>query len=799
MNIAILKKILLYCLLLTGFAGNAQESSQRINTDWDHERHIWDAWWITHPAASRLDYGVFHFRKYFEISELPDSLIIYVSADNRYRLWINGKPTGMGPARGSTTFWRYEKYDIAPFLHKGKNLIAAQVFNLGLYRPVAQFSSQTAFILQAQSPYGNLLNTGNDWKVFSNEAYNPIPVTSGMVKGYFVAGPCDSVDGKMFPWGWERPFFNDNNWVTASRIIRGTGRGYMHGVPWNLVPRTIPAMEETPFGIRSVVRSNHIDCKPGILEKSPFSYIVKPNDTLVILFDQQTLTTAYPRLNVSGGLGSRIKITYAESLYDMSLRKGNRAETDGKNIIGYYDIFMPGGQDSCVFSTLWMRTWRYLQLEVITEGEPLAINNVYGIFTAYPFKLQATFQTADPKLTQIWNTGWTTARLCANETYMDCPYYEQLQYLGDTRIQALISFYLTGDDRLIRNALKLADESRIPEGLTLARGPSYIPQITPPFSLYWIDMLHDYYMYSRDDGFLRQFLPGIRSVLEWFEQRLGTNDLLGPLEWFNFTDWTPGFQVGAPAGVDTGSSALITLNYVYALKRAEILMEHFGQKQDAARYRELHTRIGKALIKECFDPQKGLFSDTPEKIFYSQHTNIFAILCDLVPEPSRQLLMTGILKDTSLIQTTTYYKFYLFEALRESGLGNEYLNCLQPWEEMLKLGLTTFREDDYEDRSDCHAWSASPCYHFLSLVCGIRPLTPGFRSVEIAPCPGNLTSLKSSMPHPAGSIALDLHFNQNSVEGKITLPDGTEGVFVWQGQRIKLHEGKQEVKLNPYK
>ncbi len=702
----------------------------------------------------------------------------------------------MGPARGSTAYWRYEKYDIAPLLKKGINLVAAQVFNLGVHRPVAQFSSQTAFILQAQPPFGPLLNTGNNWKVLSNEAYNPIPVIQGMVKGYFVAGPCDSVDGRLFPWGWEYPAYNDGSWSGALKIIRGTGRGYMHGVPWNLVQRTIPPMEESSFKIASVVRSNNSGFKPGDLQGTSLSFRVEPNDTLVVLFDQQTLTTAYPRLIVSGGQGSKIRITYAESLYNSKGSKGNRAETDGKNIIGYYDVLLPGGQDSSLFTSLWMRTWRYLQLEIITAGQPLTINDFYGIFTSYPFTLKATFESSDPGLKAIWNTGWNTARLCANETYMDCPYYEQLQYLGDTRIQALISLYLTGDDRLMKNALKLADESRIPEGLTLARGPSYIPQITPPFSLYWIDMLHDYYMHRQDDEFLRQFLPGVRTVLGWFEQRLGANYLLGPLDWFNFTDWTPGFKAGAPEGVDTGSSALITLNYLYALQRAEILMEHFGQKEDATRYRKLQEKIGKAVIKECFDSKKGLFSDTPFMTTYSQHTNLFAILCNLVPASSQKELMNKILMDSSLIQTTIYYKFYLFEALRQTGSGNEYFEGLQPWEEMIKLGLTTFREGDYEDRSDCHAWSASPCYHFLSLVCGIRPLTPGFRSVEIAPCPENLTSIKSSMPHPAGTIAMDLSFSPSAVSGTISLPGGIDGVFKWNGRRIKLHEGEQDIHLH---
>jgi hypothetical protein len=773
----------------------AQESPYRVNTDWDHERHIWDAWWITHPSGSVMDYGVYHFRKSFELNEVPDSLFIYVSADNRYRMWINGSKAGMGPARGSTTYWLYEKYNIASFLKKGQNLIAVQVFNLGVHRPVAQFSSQTAFILQADPPFGTLMNTGSNWKVAKNDACHPIPVTSKMVKGYYVAGPCDSITGALFPWNWEKSGYNDDSWLIPKKIIRGSGRGYMHGVPWLLVPRTIPPMEETFMRIPAVIWSAGIKLPPGPLPRQPLNLTIEAGDTAVILFDQQSLTTAYPFLHISGGAGSRMKLTYAEALYDSQGRKGNRDETEGKTMIGYYDIFLPGGQDNALFTTLWMRTWRYLQLEIATGTDPLVIHDLYSMFTAYPLVLSASFETTEPLLTRIWNTGWTTARLCANETYMDCPYYEQLQYLGDTRIQALISLYLTGDDRLMRNALKLADESRIPEGLTLARGPSYIAQITPPFSLYWIDMIYDYYMHRQDDEFVRQFLPGIRGVLQWFEDRLGRNNLLGPLDWFNFSDWTPGFKAGAPAGVDTGSSTLITLNYLYALQRTVVLMDHFGKKEEACHYNKQIRSISMAVKNNCFDPISGLYADTPEKTVFSQHTNIFAILTGLVPPRQKGDVMQKILHNKNLIQTTTYYKFYLFEALHESGQSNEYLCQLAPWEEMLNLGLTTFREDDYEDRSDCHAWSASPCYHFLSLVCGIRPISPGFRKIEISPAPGKLPFIRASMPHPAGRIELDLQFNTPGLQGDISLPEGTDGILNWKGRKIRLHSGRQNINL----
>ena len=76
--------------------------------------------------------------------------------------------------------------------------------------------------------------------------------------------------------------------------------------------------------------------------------------------------------------------------------------------------------------------------------------------------------------TDIWGGVWiavpeTDRNTEFNETYMDCPYYEQLQYLGDTRIQALITLFNTGDDTMVRNFLIQSDQSRNAEGCTQAR------------------------------------------------------------------------------------------------------------------------------------------------------------------------------------------------------------------------------------------------------------------------------------------------------------------------------------------
>ncbi len=133
--------------------------------------------------------------------------------------------------------------------------------------------------------------------------------------------------------------------------------------------------------------------------------------------------------------------------------------------------------------------------------------------------------------------GWRTARLCAAETYMDCPYYEQLQYIGDTRIQALVSLYNSGDDRLLRHAINLMDQSRQPEGVTFSRHPSHISQFIPTFSLWYIGVLYDYWMYGPDTTFIKTKLAGTRQVLNYFSNYQQADGSLKNVPYWMFTDW----------------------------------------------------------------------------------------------------------------------------------------------------------------------------------------------------------------------------------------------------------------------
>lgn len=782
-------------LLCLPFAQVSARQHEPINAELLQNK--WKATWITCPEVSPRDYGIYHFRKKISLPEKPDKFIIHVTADNRYRLFVNGKAVSLGPARGDLYNWYFETVDLAPYLVIGENIIAAQVWNMGIYAPVAQISNQTGFLLQGDTEQEAVVNTDTSWRVIRNEAYRPCSVDNGArLRAYMVVGPGDEVNAALYPWNWEQRNYNDNDWYAAVQITSPSSFGYGTDNLWTLVPRNIPPMEERQQWIGKIRKTDGIQVDEKFLQgDAPLTIPARTRAS--ILLDQGFNTVAYPELISSGGEATQIKLSYAEALLDTAYQKGNRNEIEGKELIGNYDIYVADGGPQRLFRPLWLRTYRYLQLDIETQEEPLTIEKLYGMYSGYPFEERASFTSNDASLQDIWKVGWRTARLCAGETYYDCPYYEQLQYEADTRIQALISLYVSGDDRLARKALLDFYHSRVPEGLTQGRYPSNRLQVIPTFSLWWVSMIHDYWMLRKDDAFIEQFLVGISGVLDWYEKRIDTKiDLLGPMKWWNFVDYTDVFPNGVPEGADDGNSSVITLQYVYTLRQAAQLFAYFGDKHRSNHYEQLATRLAKASYAACFDVEKGVMANTPAKEKFSQHASIMGVLSDAIPSSAHQMVMQKVLSDTSLGPATFYYRFYLTQALKKAGLGDLYYQQLTPWRDMLKAGLTTFAEKPDPARSDCHAWSASPNYDFLATICGIMPAAPGFEKVLIQPALGDLKEVNAIMPHPAGDIRVSLQRRgDKGIKASITLPEKVEGEFVWYGEKIHLQSGKKKIVL----
>ncbi|MEO8622506.1 MAG: alpha-L-rhamnosidase C-terminal domain-containing protein [bacterium] len=755
------------------------------------------------PADS---FGVFHARRTLDLPAKPDRFTVHVSADNRYRLYVNGTQVSSGPQRSDVTHWRYETVDLAPQLHAGANVIAAVVWNWGRRHPVAQHSNRTGFLLQADSPREAAANTGTGWRLYRDSAYADLPVTNRDISGaYYAAAQGEAVDGARYPWGWERTDFVDRDWFTVPVADAGAnvGQVHLHAAPgrggygdasgWQLEPRDIPPMEESLVRFASVRRTSGIAASDGFI-KGGAALVVPANTRASILLDYAKTTNAYAVLETSGGAGSTITLTYAEAAVDSAGRKGNRNDVDRRTVRGIHDRFLPDGGERRRFQTLYWRSGRYVNVDIETGATPLRIEDLHGIFTAYPFVERGRFASDLPWLADMWKMNWNGARIGAFETYMDTPYYEQLQYIGDTRLQALISLYVSGDDRLMRQAITHFDDSRIPEGITASRYPSELRQLIPPFSLVYVAMVHDYHMHRDDSRYVRQYLPGIRGILDWYGRYVDSTGMLGPMPYWNFVDWADRWQRGVPAGADNGHSATISLLLAYALDRAAVLEADVGERAMAQSYRTRADSLRVATRTRAWDPARKLFRDSPDSAAYSQQTNVLAILSNALPQAEQRALMERVLADSTLIPASYYFSFYLLEALEKVGLGDRYIEQLAPWRGMLALGLTSAPEKPEPTRSDSHAWAAHPNYGLLATVLGVRPASRGFRTVRIAPKLGPLRSAEGRVPHPRGDIDVALtRDGANGLSARVTLPAGVAGRFEWNGRSVPLHAGRQDL------
>jgi alpha-L-rhamnosidase len=768
------------------FTVNAQFGS------WDQNKE-WDADWISVPDIGANDPGLYLFRKSLDLETLPRKLEVRVSADNRYKLFVNETLISLGPALGDIKHWNYETVDLAPYLKKGANIISAEVWNEGDLRPVSQFSYRTGFLLQGTGDETKIFNSNTSWKCIEDKSYTPI---SQSVRGYYAAGAGDKIDMNLAVKGWKSVDFDDTEWKQAKPVFERSerGLGFSTRGGWTLQSSIIPQMEMTVQRLVSTRRAEGVSV-PNSFPAEKVAFKIPANTTAKILLDQAFLTNAYPTLLFSEGKNSIIVITYSEALYNKKGAKNNRNEIKGKTISGRQDTIISDGSQNQNFTTLCWRTYRFVELKVMTKDSPLVIEDFYGTFTGYPFEMNAKIVSDNKELDKIMEIGWRTARLCAVETYMDNPYYERLQYIGDTRIQMMISYYNSGDDRLAKNAMNLINNSRQPDGYTLSRYPDTQNQIIAPYSMWYVCMLHDYLLYRNDSEFMKDKLLGARQILNYFISHIDTDGSLKNLPGWNFTDWADGWQWGIGPAAEDGSSAVLDLQLLLALQSAIELEKYEGMAEFATMYENLAEKMSETIQRKYWDPARQLFADTPDKDKFSQHTNSMAILAGLAEGQKATEIAKLMLSDTSLTQASIYFKYYLHLALVKAGLGNYYLDWLDIWRKNIELGLTTWGETSEVEttRSDCHAWGASPNIEACRTILGIESNAPCFKKVKIEPHLGSIKKIRGEMPHPAGRISVDYNDSGNGLKAEIILPQGITGIFVWNGKNYELKEGENSI------
>ena len=772
----------------------------------------WTAQWIMHPTVQPQSSAMILFRKSFDLPSKPSGFVVHVSADNHYRLFVNGQYVTRGPARGDLSHWFFETLDLSPYLQAGKNTIAAEVVNWGPKRSFTYFSQMTSFIMQGNSDAEKVVNTsGGSWKCLQNQAFNPKMVNwmtdrNTIDFGLYVGNPTDSIVGAKYPWGWETSDFNDATWLPAKWCDIAGGRnqqfagGILYGGGKMLIPRRTGLLKETRIQFSGVRRSSGMEVNDQFL-KGTGTLTIPANKKITILIDQGEETMGYPEMLVSGGKDTRIQVMYAENMIVKNHSpKGNRSQIEGKFMVGLKDVFISDGGKNRLFKPTYLRAFRYIQLDIETKSTPLTIDQYYQIACNAPIERKASFEADHPLPTWIMDAGWRTVSICAQDMLMSDAAYEQMQYTGDSRVHNLSLLTLSGDDRLTRNALIQFDQSRIPEGLTYACYPNPFHLIIPSYSLIWIDQVHDYMMWKDDKEFIGQFELGIKSVLSWFEQKMQLSGLMGKMDWWGALAWPRHYNNGEPPAIYEGNCTLYTLHYAYTLRHAADIFEFLGKPAQATEYRNRANQICLDVNRSCKNAD-GFYTESPTNKEVSQITNLLAILAEAVTGGESRQLMGKLLEPKDWFgQVDLFLHLYLFEAMNKTGFQDKFMPELSEWQLMMDRNMTTFAEVPLEwgeenQRSECHPWSSSPNVFLFKTVCGIRPTSAGHKTIEIAPSFGELTSIKAVYPHPLGNIELDLHKVDSRVEGTIATPKEMQCTFIWGNQKVNLRGGKQNIRV----
>jgi len=741
----------------------------------------WQAQWIdAGPGISTESFGrVFFLRKTF-VTQAPESFRrVYVSADSKYKLWLNGVPAARGPARFDPNHQMYDTLDLSSLVTPGTNVLAAEVIYWGPGEPsrggpIFQVSARPAFVLQSTE-----VKTDKSWKALISPAHEA-PGWDSVSKGagYFAGNWLERLDSRKLPSDWETLNFDDRAWRHAREITRAEiwGEGDTRA-PWKLIPRTILPMEEKPAVAARAVQAGLVqdskDSPPFRFEVAPAALppslpITIPADGKIhyVVFDAGKLVTAYPRLELEGDEGAEVEIMYAEAP-SLKFVKARRDVLDDKRVEGYNDTYITrNGRQT--YEPFLHRTFWYVRVAVKATA-PLTIHGLSYRWTSYAFPERGRFECSDATLNQIWQVGWYTARLCAHETYEDCPYYEQLQYVGDTRIQALVTYFASGDPRLPANAIRQIGASRLPEGLTYSRYPSHLYQVIPGFSLLWVLMLDDYYLYTGDLELVRENAAGIYAVLRFFEPYQTTNGFIANLPYWNFHDWK--FDRGGIPPASNENDTLTTLLYKGALDAGARLFAALGDKDEAHRFRERARFVTEAINLHAWSETEGLYTDGIQTKSLSRHVNIYAVLFDVADEQRSKRIAPRLFNDPKLRDVTLYFAFYQHQAADKLGQPQHIIDDMARWKAMLDLGTSTWWETPDGPRSECHAWSAAPTHELMQQILGVRPTQPGFSTVQIRPFPAQLDWAKGIVPTPRGDIRVSWK-RQPQFELQVTLPTG---------------------------
>jgi hypothetical protein len=674
-------------------------------------------------------------RRVFRINEPIKNAKISISADDYYKLYINGKYVGQGPAQAYHFSCNCNYYDISSYLKQGENIVAVHVFYMGhINRAYVSGDLRQGLIAEITLNNKAILYTDPSWKYKIAEEF----ISSELV-GYgtqFV----EYIDERLKMKNWRELSFDDSDWNKA--LARKND-------DHTLVEQITPAIE--------------------IYEIYPQKIERLSENRLFIDWGEEQV--GYLSMKACGKKNEKIEIRYGEELegtdppsvlYNMRCLRGLGPDSTHSHLSNVYqDFWVLSGKDD-EFEPFDYKGFRYT--EIIGDIESIDIDSLKVLRRHYPYNPdKCLFESSDTLLNDIWAICKNSVILGSQESFVDCPTREKGQYLGDLTVSVFAHFYIFGDSRLYKKALNdFALSSFVCPGL-MAVAPSSLMQEIADYSLQYPSQLLTYYMHTGDIDFLKSTFKYAKGCVDYFKRYARADGLLENVkDKWNLVDWPENFRDNYDFDLSkphkNGCHNVINAFYIGAVqavgKMADILNIYYESNLSS---------LVKSYQKAFFNTDIALFADTESSAHASLHSNAMALYLGIAPNTAITSIIELIKKKR--LSCGVYMAYFVLKALakyEEYDLVYELITSddMNSWTTMVEEGATAcfevWSKDLKYNTSLCHPWASAPIIVLIEDIVGLRPKKPGWEEFYFSPhIPDTLKEIMLEINTPAGRIRVE--------------------------------------------
>lgn len=703
-----------------------------------YRKSDWSANWIWTKGCSEDSYVA--FRKTFTLEEAVPSATAFISAADKYVLWVNGELTVLDGSlkRGPTPYDSYYDEVEITNLQAGENVIAL----LAAFNGRSGDGSIMPVIVDEEGdeyPQAGLLfemKLGNtsiasdaSWKAQRHTAYKN-RVTGGAdyvryEQSSMLAERNVFFDARDDLGDWTSLGYDDSAWEDATLIAR----------PGDL-----------PFGalyapiIRPILFHEVSDC---LNAADYLNRELTEDTTLVLELPGNIQFTAYFELEAPAGK----KLTFYTDTY-----------TDRENIPNFKDTYITASGAQRYENYPWR------------SGSRLIIEAEAGVtFTKLGYRKSefngdwvTPFRSSDAALDQLWQESLNTVAICMRDTYMDCPERERGPYMGDAsnQIDAALYGYDESALAMTKKAILACIAWTTDSGAIPSRAPSVKPQEIPNQSLAFMSSAYHYWLHSGDSETMTAYYRAFVDYLKLFEMENGLPKYrAGSWQW---NDW----------GNKIDAELLQVGLYYYALNLTRQLAADLAITDDEAFLTERMDSM-KAAWREAYTTPEGFRSANSKNV--DDRANAMLALSGLADESDYEQICAVL---TSTYEASPFTEKYVLEALCVmSRVDLAVQRMLERYDPMLHDEWDTLWEQFNDNVGTYnHGWSAAPLYILSKYVVGVRPTAPGFARYELT-LTEILDEYACSVYTPRGELRVEKAGDTVTLtaidgEGTVILPNG---------------------------